>query len=186
MNKRLMWVKKITISALTLTALQAQSAAALAMNQVTDSVLAPVVANVNTNVYGASSRLSFSDVQPGAWYYDNILSLVNRGIINGYGDGTFKPDNNITRAEFAKLVIVALSSEESLNNGKSWPENVIAAADEYDMNLYGSSVEDWNQKINRADMAQVAIDGLYGIRGKAIRAKDNMVNVLKDRSSPSG
>lgn len=36
-----------------------------------------------------------------------INKLVNFGIINGYTDGTFKPENNITRAEFSKLIIFA-------------------------------------------------------------------------------
>ena len=43
----------------------------------------------------------------GHWAQYYIQPLVDSGIINGYPDGTFKPDNPITRAEFCKIVIGA-------------------------------------------------------------------------------
>jgi len=51
----------------------------------------------------------FNDVPESHPYYDAIQSLVVRGVINGYADGTFKPDATITRAEFCKMVIFALN-----------------------------------------------------------------------------
>lgn len=49
----------------------------------------------------------FSDVDKNNVYYDAITELVDDGVINGYEDGTFKPEATITRAEFAKLLAVA-------------------------------------------------------------------------------
>lgn len=53
----------------------------------------------------------FNDVADNNQYYKAIYDLVDKGIINGYdnGDGSFsfKPDGNITRAEFAKMIAVA-------------------------------------------------------------------------------
>ena len=37
--------------------------------------------------------------------YDAILSLYEWGTISGYPDGTFKPDNEINRAEFLKILV---------------------------------------------------------------------------------
>jgi N-acetylmuramoyl-L-alanine amidase len=48
-----------------------------------------------------------SDIS-GHWAKDNIQSLVDRGIIKGYPDGTFKPENPITRAEFCTIITSAL------------------------------------------------------------------------------
>ncbi|MDY3923463.1 MAG: S-layer homology domain-containing protein, partial [Ezakiella sp.] len=45
----------------------------------------------------------FSDVKPGDWFTESIMKLTSKGIINGYPDGTFKPHNSITRAEFASI-----------------------------------------------------------------------------------
>ena len=51
-----------------------------------------------------SGSLSFSDVSASAWYYKSVLTAVNYGWINGYSDGTFRPDQPILRAEAAKIV----------------------------------------------------------------------------------
>jgi len=42
-----------------------------------------------------------------------IARLVGLGILNGYPDGTFRPDNNITRAEFAKIAVLSMGLERS-------------------------------------------------------------------------
>ena len=46
----------------------------------------------------------FSDVAESAWYYSYVTSLASKGIITGYPDGTFAPQGNITRAEFAQIM----------------------------------------------------------------------------------
>ncbi len=48
---------------------------------------------------------SFTDVKPGAWYYNAVAYLERYNLINGMGDGTFQPDRSITRAEFATMVM---------------------------------------------------------------------------------
>ena len=54
-----------------------------------------------------SMAADFSDVAEDYAYAEAITTLVDEGIINGYTDGTFKPDNTITRAEFSKLLAVS-------------------------------------------------------------------------------
>ena len=46
----------------------------------------------------------FSDVSEEASYKDAIYKLVANGVLNGYPDGTFKPDGNLTRAEMCKMI----------------------------------------------------------------------------------
>ena len=50
-----------------------------------------------------STSNNFSDVAPDAWYNNAVSTMVNAGIIQGYEDGTFRPNANITRAEFAAI-----------------------------------------------------------------------------------
>jgi hypothetical protein len=50
---------------------------------------------------------SFEDVEAYE-FEDSVLKLADLGIINGYPDGTFKPDNLVTRAEFAKMIVCML------------------------------------------------------------------------------
>lgn len=46
----------------------------------------------------------FPDVTADKWYADNIGHMENFNVVRGYLDGTFKPDQNVTRAEFAAIV----------------------------------------------------------------------------------
>lgn len=66
------------------------------------------------------SAATFSDVTGAA--ADEIYRLNSLGIINGYTDGTFKPDANITRAEFAVIALSAAglkSSSDALKGNQS-------------------------------------------------------------------
>ena len=58
--------------------------------------------------YWATSN-PFSDVAFTAWYNNGVSTAANAGIVAGYPDGTFLPDNNITRAEFATIAARFLS-----------------------------------------------------------------------------
>jgi hypothetical protein len=48
--------------------------------------------------------LQFTDVPQGSTFYPYIHCLACRGIINGYSDGSFKPNNNVTRGQLSKIV----------------------------------------------------------------------------------
>jgi hypothetical protein len=50
-----------------------------------------------------ASVATFSDVSPDRWSSKHIATLANGGILEGYQDGTFRPDNYITRAELAVI-----------------------------------------------------------------------------------
>lgn len=50
---------------------------------------------------------SFLDVPTSHWAFEYISELVNDNVLSGYPDGQFRPNNNVTRAEFAKIMISA-------------------------------------------------------------------------------
>lgn len=50
----------------------------------------------------------FKDLPKGHWAYEDVLKMVDRGIIGGYTDGSFKPTKEVTRAEFAKMMVLTL------------------------------------------------------------------------------
>lgn len=67
------------------------------------------------------------------WAKDSILKLINTGVVSGYPDGTFQPNNTITRAEFTVMLVKALDLEPK--TGKSfadtashWAKDSITAA----------------------------------------------------------
>jgi len=69
-----------------------------------------VVIMTNNRHAHALEIVTFPDVQPNYWAYDEIMDLAYLGIIGGYPDGTFRPENSVTRAEFTVMLIRALES----------------------------------------------------------------------------
>lgn len=59
------------------------------------------------------SRSQFSDVDDSVAEQSQIAVLATYGLVNGYEDGTFRPDNAITRAEFSTLLATALNLSPS-------------------------------------------------------------------------
>lgn len=51
-----------------------------------------------------SGQVTFSDVKASNWAYNDIQTLVGSNLIQGYPDNTFKPERQITRAEFVALL----------------------------------------------------------------------------------
>ncbi len=50
------------------------------------------------------SALVFTDTKAGDWYYDDLMSMYDSGVVGGYSDGTFKPDNAVTIGEYLKML----------------------------------------------------------------------------------
>ncbi len=59
------------------------------------------ILNLDTNEF---SKMTYSDVRSSNWSYGFIESVSKAGIFTGYKDGTFKPDQAVTRAEFASTI----------------------------------------------------------------------------------
>ena len=53
----------------------------------------------------------FTDVNPGDWFYDNVMGAVQNGYMSGLGDGTFGPMKTATRAQFASALACAMGYE---------------------------------------------------------------------------
>ncbi|MGG1660313.1 S-layer homology domain-containing protein [Brevibacillus sp. NRS-1366] len=72
---------------------------------VTGAILAGMLVIPNTGL--AATALPLSDIAKNA-NKDAILKLNYAGVLKGYTDGTFKPDKEVTRAEFAKIAVLAM------------------------------------------------------------------------------
>lgn len=62
---------------------------------------------------------SFKDIQGDEWYAESILKMSAKGLIKGYEDSTFRPKNNITRAETIALLARKAQSEYTYQDPKS-------------------------------------------------------------------
>ena len=73
---------------------------------------------------------SFTDVKAGSWYEEAVSTLSAMGVINGYKDGSFKPGQSITRAEFAAIAAKFSAAQETsvtfTDVGKHWASESIS------------------------------------------------------------
>ncbi|BFT69130.1 S-layer homology domain-containing protein [Paenibacillus sp. P36] len=92
-----------------------------------------VISNPKQETKPESGNINLTDIK-GHWAESNILELVKAGSINGYEDGTFKPENRITRAEFVSIIVKYLKLNEQGSSTKfgdvanHWAKNAIATA----------------------------------------------------------
>ncbi|WP_018978147.1 S-layer homology domain-containing protein [Saccharibacillus kuerlensis] len=108
------------------------------------------------DVQAASS--AFSDVKAGHWAESAIAKGVSKGYVDGYTNGTFKPDASVTRAEFVKMVVSAMKLETKEASGKWYVPYVDAAASKglYATSDFANSEATWNKTMTREEMARVA------------------------------
>jgi len=62
------------------------------------------VTPVTATPTSTACTIEFTDVPPGSTFYDNIRCLACRGIISGYPDNTFRPNNNVSRGQLSKII----------------------------------------------------------------------------------
>lgn len=87
---------------------QSGLAAFMAMG-ITAGTVAPIVAPAPSF---AQTATSFSDVQSNYWAAQFIQSLAQRGVIAGFPDGSFRPDEQVTRAQFAAMLNKAFQKNQ--------------------------------------------------------------------------
>ncbi|MFA4815409.1 MAG: S-layer homology domain-containing protein [Candidatus Gracilibacteria bacterium] len=74
-----------------------------------------ILLGTGVEVTGESTAgILFSDVSEGDWFFDYVSTAVSLGIIQGYDDGTFKPEQTVNRAEAIKMLLAAAGLETSM------------------------------------------------------------------------
>jgi hypothetical protein len=124
---------------------------------------APLTYAFFAKLYGLPpSPARFKDLIDTYWAYDAIYKAVNEGYVSGYDDGSFKPEKDITRAEFLKMVTVAFGFKPRVpaNNEVWYAPYLEVAAKEFilrDQNIRNAR---WNDPITRKEMAEFCVQAL--------------------------
>lgn len=66
----------------------------------------------NGNIVGSGNNVYFIDVPDDYWAKEQIASFAQQGIVNGYQDGSFRPQESVTREEFCKILVTALGQKK--------------------------------------------------------------------------
>jgi len=73
-------------------------------NQITRAEVATFVVRGMGYAFYTGGAVVFSDVQPADWFYPYVMTAWQNGVVSGYPDGTFKPNNLVTRTEISVMV----------------------------------------------------------------------------------
>ena len=122
-------------------------------------------------ICGAGAVLAFPDVSDTHWAASQIKELSEKGVIVGYPDGTFQPDDNVTRAEFAAMAIKALGQQHAqiaqpINftdiNKEFWAYDAIQKSVYFELISCPESGQPFrpNDSVSRAESISVAVNAL--------------------------
>lgn len=108
-------------------------------NSIKRSEAAAIIARVSGDFDEKGEyKVNFSDVKNDAWYAVYVGFCAEKGIITGYPDGSFKPDESINRAEFAVMLTRFLGLKET--GSKAFPDTENHWADGYIGALKGAEI----------------------------------------------
>lgn len=68
--------------------------------------------------FNVSAANPFADVDTSSWAYQAVSQLSDQGVVDGYPDGTFKGDKNVSRYELAQIIARLMAKEGSLNDSQ--------------------------------------------------------------------
>ncbi|MEK4951491.1 S-layer homology domain-containing protein [Bacillus sp. FSL W8-1127] len=134
-------------------------------------------------VGASAANTDFRDVPKSSYAYSDIEKLVERGVVTGYSDGKFHPDEKVTRGQFAGMVARALKLPKGTSRFKDVPESK-ALYDEISRAASAGIVKGTGGKfypdrpVTRADMA-VMLDRAMNLKGNFkeegnLKFKDNV------------
>ena len=127
-----------------------------------------------TAVLGVTTAFAtnpFSDVTPNDWAYQSVSQLAAAGVINGYPDGTFKGQNNITRYEMAQMVAKAMANEARANAEQQAMINRLSDEFASELNNLGVRVATLENKVGN-----VKVTGDVRLRYQGSDKKDMFSN----------
>ena len=125
--------------------------------------------------------MSFADINDAKWAREAIESLVAKNVIKGYEDGDFRPNANITREEFVKIVVGAFgidvleaSSEFDDVSEDNWAKSYIMAAKNAKIvNGISDKLFGLGRNITREDMALMLVNAYEAKKG-AINSSEHL------------
>ena len=109
--------------------------------------LAVLAATAVLGVTSAFAANPFADVTPQDWAYQAVAQLAAQGVVNGYPDGTFQGQHNITRFEMAQMVAKAMARQERTDAEQNAIINRLANEFSTELNNLGVRVSTLENKV---------------------------------------
>lgn len=128
-------------------------------NKVTRAEAAKMFAVAKHMVLEENQKNTFTDMEA-HWAYEPVAAVAAEGVLNGYEDGTFRPDREISYNEAAKILVASLGYTADQLTG-TWPDNYRNKADALGITrgLPGKSAG--SQSASRGDFALMLYRAVY-------------------------
>lgn len=123
--------------------------------------------------FNVSAANPFADVDTSSWAYQAVSQLSEQGVVDGYPDGTFKGDKNVSRYELAQIIARLMAKEESLNDSQRATVQKLSAEYAGELQSLGVRVKELEKKTGN-------LSNITEIRVQDIPRYDN---VYKDNKS---
>lgn len=110
-----------------------------------------------------NERIEYTDIDNVPWAVDAIMSLTEKGVVSGTGDGKFNPNANVLREEFTKMAVLAFADKTNaaasgfsdVDKNMWYAEYIDIAAETGIINGIGNNMFGIGEDIKRMDMAVV-------------------------------
>lgn len=123
--------------------------------------------------FTVSAANPFADVDTSSWAYQAVCQLSDQGVVDGYPDGTFKGDKNVSRYELAQIIARLMAKEGSLNDSQRATVQKLSAEYAGELQSLGVRVKELEKKTGN-------LSNITEIRVQDIPRYDN---VYKDNKS---
>lgn len=114
-----------------------------------------------------------SDLKPTDWFAPLISTALRENIVSGYPDGTFRPANNVTFVEAAKIIVLALNIPVESKVGSPWFESFVKILD-----LKGAippTINYLDQELTRGDVAEIIYRLEKNLRDKTSNSYETLL-----------
>ena len=123
----------------------------------------------------------FSDVTPDDWAYQAVSDLSDQGVVEGYPDGTFKGERNMTRYELAQIIARLMAKEDQLNAEQRATLDKLAGEYADELANLGVRVSNLEKKVGNiawSGNARMRFNQGYGENGKATDKWDGRMKII--------
>lgn len=123
--------------------------------------------------FTVSAANPFADVDTSSWAYQAVCQLSDQGVVDGYPDGTFKGDKNVSRYELAQIIARLMAKEESLNDSQKAAVRKLSAE-------YAGELQSLGVRVTELEKKTGNLSNITEIRVQDVPRYDN---VYKDNKS---
>ncbi len=111
--------------------------------------------------FNVSAANPFADVDTSSWAYQAVSQLSDQGVVDGYPDGTFKGDKNVSRYELAQIIARLMAKEESLNDSQRATVQKLSAEYAGELQSLGVRVKELEKKTgNLSNVTEIRVQDI--------------------------